>query len=391
MKKRILSIIVAVSIILCLCSCGKDNNESIDNSSFSEKNDTVSVSSSQKLETREDYLNALYGYYETDEAYVYISKDYYEEKSKIEEYDYRYGDVDAINVSMGDNNITTYEISVYRQFIVYYVFDGTQLKTSNGSTAKKITKEVYDKIPLKTYTYTPPVSSETQSNETIVETEPDYIVPVSKAKVGDIIYFGTYEQDGYTNNGLEKIEWRVLEKKNGRLFVISNRVLDRQPYNKDEIHTNYPPETTWEKCSLRTWLNNNFYNTAFSNSEKKKIPSVSIHTDRYRNPTGGYNTNDKIFCLSIEEAATYLKTTENAMTYATRKVLIDNDDVTLAQIETGVINPDNITYSYWLRTPGNYGNSFAMHIELDGEVNFDGNEVNAGRWGVRPAMYININ
>ena len=190
MKIRVLSIIVAVSIILCLCSCGKDNNENIDGSSSSKKNDTVSVSSSQKLETREDYLNALYGYYETDEAYVYISKDYYEEKSKIEEYDYRYGDVDAINVSMGDNNITTYEISVYRQFIVYYVFDGTQLKTSNGSTAKKITKEVYDKIPLKTYTYTPPVSSETQSNETIVKTEPDYIVPISKAKVGDIIYFG---------------------------------------------------------------------------------------------------------------------------------------------------------------------------------------------------------
>ena len=71
--------------------------------------------------------------------------------------------------------------------------------------------------------------------------------------------------------------------------------------------------------------------------------------------------------------------------------MIDNDDVTLAQIETGVINPDNITRSYWLRTPGNYGNSFAMYIELDGEVNFDGTEVNAGRWGVRPAMYININ
>lgn len=394
MKKRVLSIIIAVSVILCLCSCGKDNNEGTDNSSSSVKRETVAVSSSQKLETREDYLNALYGYYETDEAYVFISKDYYEEKSKIEEYDYRYGDIDAINVSMGDNNITTYEISVYRQFLVYYVFDGTELKASGGTVAKKITKEAYDKIPLKTFNYTPPVSSDTPSNQTTVETEPDYIVPISEAEVGDIVYFGTYEQDGYTDNGSEKIEWRVLEKKNGRLLVITDRVIDIQPYNKDEIHTNYPPETTWEQCSLRAWLNDNFYNSAFSNSEKKKIPTVSVHTEgrnNYASTIGGNDTQDKLFCLSLEQAATYLKTTEGAIAYATRNVLLKNKSITYDQLTNGVINPDTITDSYWLRTPGDYGNSYAMLIELDGEVYFEGNEVNADLGGVRPAMYININ
>ncbi|MBQ2815823.1 MAG: hypothetical protein IJE65_04070 [Clostridia bacterium] len=371
MKIRVLSIIVAVSIILCLCSCGKDNNENIDGSSSSKKNDTVSVSSSQKLETREDYLNALYGYYETDEAYVYISKDYYEEKSKIEEYDYRYGDVDAINVSMGDNNITTYEISVYRQFVVYYVFDGTELKISNGSTAKRITKEIYDKIPLKTYTYTPPVSSETQSNGTTVETEPDYIVPISKAKVGDIIYFGNYEQDNILDNGKEKIEWLVLAKEGNYLVVISHKILDRRAYHADDV------KITWENCELRKWLNSDFLNNAFTKSEQQKIPTITAQTSgrnvKYTTD-GGNDTQDKVFCLSYEEISTFLSNKASRTAERTPYQMYGRDGGS----------------SYWLRTPGDHGNETAMKVLSDGRFDLDGNFVEMDFIGVRPAICIEI-
>lgn len=371
MKIRVLSIIVAVSIIMCLCSCGKDNNENIDGSSSSKKNDTVSVSSSQKLETREDYLNALYGYYETDEAYVYISKDYYEEKSKIEEYDYRYGDVDAINVSMGDNNITTYEISVYRQFMVYYVLNGTELNTSSGTVAKKITKEVYDKIPLKTYTYTPPVSSETQSNGTTVETEPDYIVPISKAKVGDIIYFGNYEQDNILDNGKEKIEWLVLAKEGNYLVVISHKILDRRAYHTDDV------KITWENCELRKWLNSDFLNSAFTKSEQQKIPTITAQTSgrnvKYTTD-GGNDTQDKVFCLSYEEISTFLSNKASRTAERTPYQMYGRDGGS----------------SYWLRTPGDHGNETAMKVLSDGRFDLDGNFVEMDFIGVRPAICIEI-
>ena len=41
-------------------------------------------------------------------------------------------------------------------------------------------------------------------------------------KVGDIIKFGHYEQDGNTANGKEEIEWQVLKVESDRYLVISN-------------------------------------------------------------------------------------------------------------------------------------------------------------------------
>lgn len=384
-KKAVIAYLVMICLLLSLCGCSKD--KPLPDVSLHESAFDISAPV-----TREDYLNLLYGFYETDGYYFYVSEDYYEEKSKTEQVDYRYGDVDNINVSFGNDNIVTYEVSVYRQFSVYYAFDGTTLKTTSGGIAKKITKDVYDQIPLKSNTYIPPITSQKPNQPTPsqpAQTKPDYIVPISKAKVGDIIYFGNYELDGITDNGVERLEWRVLEKKNGRLFVITERVIDIQDYNKDDIHTNYPPPVTWEQCSLRAWLNNSFYNSTFTSAEKAKIPTVTVQTDSYRNAISGNDTKDKVFCLSLTEAATYLKTTEGSLAYASRNVLIKNKSMTLSQMENGTINPDTIADTYWLRTPGYYGNTFAMYIELDGEVNFDGREVNLS-WGVRPAMYINI-
>jgi len=49
---------------------------------------------------------------------------------------------------------------------------------------------------------------------------------IKNAKVGDIVYFGTYEQDNDTTNGKEDIKWLVLAKENNRVLVISDKALD---------------------------------------------------------------------------------------------------------------------------------------------------------------------
>lgn len=63
-----------------------------------------------------------------------------------------------------------------------------------------------------------------------------------------------------------------------------------------------------ENCSLREWLNEEFYNSAFSNSEKEQILSVTVPADK--NPeydtNSGNDTEDKIFLLSVSEAKKYL-------------------------------------------------------------------------------------
>lgn len=71
------------------------------------------------------------------------------------------------------------------------------------------------------------------------------IEKIKTASVGDIVYFGSYEQDNNTSNGREDIEWLVLAKEGDKTLVISKYALDCRCY-----HTSYLEHVTWETCSL---------------------------------------------------------------------------------------------------------------------------------------------
>ena len=116
----------------------------------------------------------------------------------------------------------------------------------------------------------------------------------SKAKKGDIIKFGSYEQD-YPINGKDPIEWVVLDKKKNGLFVMSKYALDCLPYNTEHV------DTTWAECTLREWLNKKFYNAAFNSVEKKMIRSASVKNEDNPNyiTEGGKDTKDKVYLLSL--------------------------------------------------------------------------------------------
>ena len=75
----------------------------------------------------------------------------------------------------------------------------------------------------------------------------DYI-RVEDIKVGDMFYFGNYEQD--EQNVMTPIEWAVLEKKNNDITVISTKVLDTKKFHMSENKIN------WAQSDIRKWLNN---------------------------------------------------------------------------------------------------------------------------------------
>ncbi len=115
---------------------------------------------------------------------------------------------------------------------------------------------------------------------------------------GDVLSMGRYEQDGNESNGREEIEWIVLDRQNDSLLLVSRYALDCVPYHREDA------DVTWETCSLRTWLNGNFLNEAFSMTEQDRI--VSARLQNPANPIfgtdGGSTTTDKVFLLSWEEA-----------------------------------------------------------------------------------------
>ena len=212
------------------------------------------------------------------------------------------------------------------------------------------------------------------SAEKLLSIKPQYYKFLLKnSKVGDIVYFGTYEQDNDTSNGKENIEWLVLAKENNRVLVISDKALDCQTYNSSIT------SVTWETCTLRKWLNNDFINAAFSDDEKAMIPTVTVSADK--NPK--YNTNpgnatkDKVFLLSIVEAEKYFSSDEARMCVPT---------------EYAISNGASDSYTncwWWLRSPG-ISQDLAASVYFDGDVHEYGNNVNCANLAVRPALWITI-
>jgi len=117
----------------------------------------------------------------------------------------------------------------------------------------------------------------------------------------DVVKFGSFEQDGDENNGTEAIEWYVIAKEDGKVLLLSRYVLRRMPYDSSDN------DITWEECELRSWLNNDFYNTSFIDNEKQLIKkSHLINNDNIVWETlGGSDTDDNVFILSLDEIAKY--------------------------------------------------------------------------------------
>ncbi len=73
--------------------------------------------------------------------------------------------------------------------------------------------------------------------------------------------------------------WKVLKKENGYALVVSEEALEYLPFDDGG-------NSSWEYSSLRTWLNGEFYDTAFNEDEKALISG-----------------SDKVFLLNYSEAS----------------------------------------------------------------------------------------
>ena len=195
------------------------------------------------------------------------------------------------------------------------------------------------------------------------------------AEIGDTVIFGSYEQDDNAANGMEKIEWQVLDKTGNKILLISKYALDTMPYNKNRTNT------TWEECTLRTWLNGTFYNSAFTDEERAVIQKNEVTADK--NPeystNPGNDTEDNVFLLSVNDANKYFKNKESMMCEPT----------SYAKAQGVYVYEKYGTTWWWLRSPGD-GSNFATGVSTYGAVLADGNRVDRSDRGIRPALWINF-
>ena len=215
----------------------------------------------------------------------------------------------------------------------------------------------------------------------------DTVGDLSSAQVGDLITIGRYEQDNDLDNGPETIQWRVLDKKDGKLLVISDKALDyiSYSYEWDQVE-----ESVWATSCSRGWLNNYFMQTAFTPAEQARISLSDIHTD----PSPGFDndpgpdTQDYVFLLSAQETERYFPTAES------RRVLLSDyvhphNKIRINRQGWGT-NATRIHGDWGLRSPNKYG-TFAYILDYQtiywtaGDIWYDGGGFEGD---VRPAMWI---
>ncbi|MEG1360879.1 MAG: DUF6273 domain-containing protein, partial [Clostridia bacterium] len=196
----------------------------------------------------------------------------------------------------------------------------------------------------------------------------------AKFTVGNTMTFGSYEQDNNTSNGAEAIEWLVLAREGDRALVISVDCLDCVQYHTERT------ATTWETSTLRTWMNDTFLNTAFTQTEQQAIPTVPITTPK--NPKygtdPGNDTKDKVFCLSIQEAESLFSSDRARQSKPTPYAE-----------KQGAYTDDDGYGSWWLRSPGVL-QCDAASVVSDGSVYRDGWNVGDDNTAVRPALWLDL-
>ncbi|MBO5371555.1 MAG: CAP domain-containing protein [Lachnospiraceae bacterium] len=108
----------------------------------------------------------------------------------------------------------------------------------------------------------------------------------------DRIAFGEYEG--------KSLNWRVLEVEDNYAYILSENIITEKAFHDVLEGTN------WENCTLRSWLNNEFYTTAFTEEQQNAIITSYIRGDEHgyegkEGWTEEESIQDKIFLLSYAD------------------------------------------------------------------------------------------
>ena len=126
----------------------------------------------------------------------------------------------------------------------------------------------------------------------------------------------SYQDDNgyYTGNiyyfKYEPLTWRVLDPNEG--YVMCNQIIDSQAYqnyvyyNGSQCYNSKSCTTyasDWDTSFLKQWLNNDFYNTAFSVEEKAQISTSHLKSkSTYSSIYDSEDTYNKIYLISYYDS-----------------------------------------------------------------------------------------
>lgn len=246
-----------------------------------------------------------------------------------------------------------------------------RLETEPETTSeKKIQTEADTKLEIVSEMETDAITEISNYDQALFYQQRNSLINI---QTGDSFLFGEYEQDNNPSNGKEQIEWEVLDKTDDKIFVISKKALCCYPYLSEYENT------TWADSEMRSWLNQSFYQDAFSSYHQEMILDTEVTADR--NPEystdSGSDTNDKIYLLSIDEVKKYFNSQSSRMCQPT----------VYAKVQGSYLLDSNSWW--WLRTPGKDGEHISL-VYTDGEIVSEGFRTYVTDGTVRPVMWLDL-
>lgn len=197
-------------------------------------------------------------------------------------------------------------------------------------------------------------------------------------EIGNIIQFGNYD-------------WRVLDVQNNCFLMITEHIIEQRSYHDAYV------DITWADCSLRKYLNGEFYEK-FSEADKARIITVINKNmdNQWYGTKGGSDTADNIFLLSIEDVACKYFGDSSELLYSPKKnkrYWFERKDINNSR---RIAATKEAIWWWWLRSPGRVGVK-AAYVHGDGNIGIQGNNILKGNLsdgrctgGVRPALWLKM-
>lgn len=196
---------------------------------------------------------------------------------------------------------------------------------------------------------------------------------MKQAQVGDVVEFGNYEQDNNLENGKEDVAWIVTNIQDGKVELISEKIIDVKPFHEEF------EDTTWEKSTIREWLNNEFKQDIFTNDEQLYLYEKSTINKDFEHKDGvtdgGNDTTDEIYLLDVDEV--------NSLS----SEIIPAKATEYAK-ENGCFTDFGRGF-WWTRSIGSSNKHF-LPVNTVGSTISTGTNVNYESFGIRPSIVINI-
>lgn len=161
----------------------------------------------------------------------------------------------------------------------------------------------------------------------------------------------------------EMIEWDILESNNGSYKMIANLALDSQNFSLGS--------NNYDSSYIRSFLNDDFYNTAFNTLEKSIMNKMSINSN-----------NDYVTLLTSEEAESYYQEVSNRWTKATDYAQSQN-----CYVNTSAYSTTTLYNCYWMTRSAETTNNI-YYVNQSGSVT--SGKTNMTYYGIRPVITITL-